>query len=147
MAELDHPDVLKQRPDSLFSSLLTAANTVNSWTEGRPKNCCIVVTGHVHNSYPYTQPYRSLYCDTTIFSGVLVWDVTEQQRWKLITVQEKDNITIYKVQKLCIYLSCLLIQKNEHCTLLHWVSLHISNSYARYSLIKLCICQVFLCCH
>ncbi|XP_063336137.1 ATP-binding cassette sub-family C member 12 isoform X2 [Pelmatolapia mariae] len=30
VAELDHPDVLKQRPDSLFSSLLTAANTVNS---------------------------------------------------------------------------------------------------------------------
>ncbi|XP_071345317.1 ATP-binding cassette sub-family C member 12 [Trachinotus anak] len=29
-AELDHPDVLKQRPDSLFSSLLTAANTVNT---------------------------------------------------------------------------------------------------------------------
>ncbi|XP_022598440.1 multidrug resistance-associated protein 9 [Seriola dumerili] len=31
-AELDHPDVLKQRPDSLFSSLLTAANTVNTGT-------------------------------------------------------------------------------------------------------------------
>ncbi|XP_060893145.1 ATP-binding cassette sub-family C member 12-like [Labrus mixtus] len=30
VAELDHPDVLKQRPDSLFSSLLNAANTVNS---------------------------------------------------------------------------------------------------------------------
>ncbi|XP_028432411.1 multidrug resistance-associated protein 9 [Perca flavescens] len=30
VAELDHPDVLKQRPDSLFSSLLTAANTVNT---------------------------------------------------------------------------------------------------------------------
>ncbi|XP_035760900.1 multidrug resistance-associated protein 9-like [Neolamprologus brichardi] len=30
VAELDHPDVLKQRPNSLFSSLLTAANTVNS---------------------------------------------------------------------------------------------------------------------
>ncbi|XP_072237117.1 ATP-binding cassette sub-family C member 12 isoform X1 [Leuresthes tenuis] len=29
-AELDPPDVLKQRPDSLFSSLLTAANTVNT---------------------------------------------------------------------------------------------------------------------
>ncbi|XP_044057052.1 ATP-binding cassette sub-family C member 12 isoform X2 [Siniperca chuatsi] len=29
-AELEHPDVLKQRPDSLFSSLLTAANTVNT---------------------------------------------------------------------------------------------------------------------
>ncbi|XP_069030712.1 ATP-binding cassette sub-family C member 12 [Embiotoca jacksoni] len=29
-AELGHPDVLKQRPDSLFSSLLTAANTVNT---------------------------------------------------------------------------------------------------------------------
>uniref|UniRef100_A0A3B4X8V7 ATP-binding cassette, sub-family C (CFTR/MRP), member 12 n=1 Tax=Seriola lalandi dorsalis TaxID=1841481 RepID=A0A3B4X8V7_SERLL len=28
--EFDHPDVLKQRPDSLFSSLLTAANTVMS---------------------------------------------------------------------------------------------------------------------
>ncbi|XP_039990545.1 ATP-binding cassette sub-family C member 12 isoform X2 [Xiphias gladius] len=28
--ELDHPDVLKQRPDSLFSTLLTAANTINS---------------------------------------------------------------------------------------------------------------------
>uniref|UniRef100_A0A669D7J0 ATP binding cassette subfamily C member 12 n=1 Tax=Oreochromis niloticus TaxID=8128 RepID=A0A669D7J0_ORENI len=28
VAELDHPDVLKQRPDSLFSSLLTAANTL-----------------------------------------------------------------------------------------------------------------------
>ncbi|KAG7236959.1 hypothetical protein INR49_032966 [Caranx melampygus] len=27
--ELDHPDVLTQRPDSLFSSLLAAANTVN----------------------------------------------------------------------------------------------------------------------
>ncbi|XP_030576502.1 multidrug resistance-associated protein 9 [Archocentrus centrarchus] len=30
VAELDHPDVLKQRPDSLFSSLLTAASTINS---------------------------------------------------------------------------------------------------------------------
>uniref|UniRef100_A0A8D0AA03 ATP-binding cassette, sub-family C (CFTR/MRP), member 12 n=1 Tax=Sander lucioperca TaxID=283035 RepID=A0A8D0AA03_SANLU len=30
VAELDHPDVLKQRPDSLFSSLLIAANTVNT---------------------------------------------------------------------------------------------------------------------
>ncbi|XP_067351135.1 ATP-binding cassette sub-family C member 12 [Channa argus] len=30
VAELDHPDVLKQRPDSLFSSLLAAANTVNT---------------------------------------------------------------------------------------------------------------------
>ncbi|XP_037553547.1 multidrug resistance-associated protein 9 [Nematolebias whitei] len=30
VAELDPPDVLKQRPDSLFSSLLTAANTVNT---------------------------------------------------------------------------------------------------------------------
>ncbi|XP_034535630.1 multidrug resistance-associated protein 9-like [Notolabrus celidotus] len=30
VAELDHPDVLKQRPDSLFSSLLNAANTVNT---------------------------------------------------------------------------------------------------------------------
>ncbi|XP_028258102.1 multidrug resistance-associated protein 9-like [Parambassis ranga] len=30
VAELDHPDVLKQRPDSLFASLLTAANTVNT---------------------------------------------------------------------------------------------------------------------
>lgn len=30
VAELDQPDVLKQRPDSLFSSLLTAANTVNT---------------------------------------------------------------------------------------------------------------------
>ncbi|XP_034727072.1 multidrug resistance-associated protein 9 [Etheostoma cragini] len=30
VAELDHPDVLRQRPDSLFSSLLTAANTVNT---------------------------------------------------------------------------------------------------------------------
>uniref|UniRef100_A0A3B3UXY2 ATP-binding cassette sub-family C member 5 n=1 Tax=Poecilia latipinna TaxID=48699 RepID=A0A3B3UXY2_9TELE len=29
-AELDPPEVLKQRPDSLFSSLLTAANTVNT---------------------------------------------------------------------------------------------------------------------
>ncbi|KAM9409966.1 LOW QUALITY PROTEIN: ATP-binding cassette sub-family C member 12 [Pholidichthys leucotaenia] len=29
-AELDPPDVLMQRPDSLFSSLLTAANTVNT---------------------------------------------------------------------------------------------------------------------
>uniref|UniRef100_A0A665V6E5 ATP-binding cassette sub-family C member 5 n=1 Tax=Echeneis naucrates TaxID=173247 RepID=A0A665V6E5_ECHNA len=29
-AELDSPDVLKQRPDSLFSSLLTAANTINT---------------------------------------------------------------------------------------------------------------------
>ncbi|XP_045888265.1 ATP-binding cassette sub-family C member 12 [Micropterus dolomieu] len=29
-AELDHPDVLKQRPDSLFSSLLAAANTMNT---------------------------------------------------------------------------------------------------------------------
>ncbi|XP_044000528.1 ATP-binding cassette sub-family C member 12 isoform X1 [Gambusia affinis] len=29
-AELDPPDVLKQRPDSLFSSLLAAANTVNT---------------------------------------------------------------------------------------------------------------------
>ncbi|XP_075328739.1 ATP-binding cassette sub-family C member 12 isoform X1 [Odontesthes bonariensis] len=29
-AELDPPDVLKQRPDSMFSSLLTAANTVNT---------------------------------------------------------------------------------------------------------------------
>ncbi|KAM3625375.1 uncharacterized protein V6R79_011146 [Siganus canaliculatus] len=28
--ELDSPDVLRQRPDSLFSSLLTAANTVNT---------------------------------------------------------------------------------------------------------------------
>ncbi|XP_071346067.1 ATP-binding cassette sub-family C member 12-like isoform X2 [Trachinotus anak] len=28
--EFDHPDVLKQRPDSLFSALLTAANTVMS---------------------------------------------------------------------------------------------------------------------
>lgn len=33
VAELDSPDVLKQRPESLFSSLLTAANTVNSWAE------------------------------------------------------------------------------------------------------------------
>uniref|UniRef100_A0A8C2ZSW9 ATP-binding cassette sub-family C member 5 n=1 Tax=Cyclopterus lumpus TaxID=8103 RepID=A0A8C2ZSW9_CYCLU len=30
VAEFDDPDVLKQRPDSLFSSLLTAANTVNT---------------------------------------------------------------------------------------------------------------------
>ncbi|XP_047437487.1 ATP-binding cassette sub-family C member 12 isoform X2 [Mugil cephalus] len=30
VAELDDPDVLKQRPDSLFSSLLTAANTMNT---------------------------------------------------------------------------------------------------------------------
>lgn len=30
VAELDSPDVLRQRPDSLFSSLLTAANTVNT---------------------------------------------------------------------------------------------------------------------
>ncbi|XP_059212614.1 ATP-binding cassette sub-family C member 12 isoform X2 [Centropristis striata] len=30
VAELDDPDVLKQRPESLFSSLLTAANTVNT---------------------------------------------------------------------------------------------------------------------
>ncbi|XP_041645483.1 ATP-binding cassette sub-family C member 12 [Cheilinus undulatus] len=30
VAELDDPDVLKQRPDSLFSSLLNAANTVNT---------------------------------------------------------------------------------------------------------------------
>ncbi|XP_070761382.1 ATP-binding cassette sub-family C member 12-like [Enoplosus armatus] len=30
VVEFDHPDVLKQRPDSLFSSLLTAANTVMS---------------------------------------------------------------------------------------------------------------------
>uniref|UniRef100_A0A3Q3IJX9 ATP-binding cassette sub-family C member 5 n=1 Tax=Monopterus albus TaxID=43700 RepID=A0A3Q3IJX9_MONAL len=30
VAELDPPDVLRQRPDSLFSSLLTAANTVNA---------------------------------------------------------------------------------------------------------------------
>ncbi|KAM4744932.1 ATP-binding cassette sub-family C member 12-like [Anableps anableps] len=30
VAELDSPEVLKQRPDSLFSSLLTAANTVNT---------------------------------------------------------------------------------------------------------------------
>ncbi|XP_074521778.1 ATP-binding cassette sub-family C member 12-like [Halichoeres trimaculatus] len=30
VAELDRPDVLKQRPDSLFSSLLKAANTVNT---------------------------------------------------------------------------------------------------------------------
>ncbi|XP_054464309.1 ATP-binding cassette sub-family C member 12 isoform X2 [Anoplopoma fimbria] len=30
VAELDDPDVLKQRPDSLFSSLLASANTVNS---------------------------------------------------------------------------------------------------------------------
>ncbi|XP_013873444.1 multidrug resistance-associated protein 9 isoform X2 [Austrofundulus limnaeus] len=30
VAELDPPEVLKQRPDSLFSSLLTAANTVNT---------------------------------------------------------------------------------------------------------------------
>uniref|UniRef100_A0A3B5AC39 ATP-binding cassette sub-family C member 5 n=1 Tax=Stegastes partitus TaxID=144197 RepID=A0A3B5AC39_9TELE len=30
VAEFDHPDVLKLRPDSLFSSLLTAANTVNT---------------------------------------------------------------------------------------------------------------------
>uniref|UniRef100_A0A4W6G179 ATP binding cassette subfamily C member 12 n=1 Tax=Lates calcarifer TaxID=8187 RepID=A0A4W6G179_LATCA len=29
-AELDHPDVLKQRPDSLFASLLTAANTMST---------------------------------------------------------------------------------------------------------------------
>ncbi|KAJ4947567.1 hypothetical protein JOQ06_009602 [Pogonophryne albipinna] len=29
VAELDHPDVLKQRPDSLFSALLAAANTMN----------------------------------------------------------------------------------------------------------------------
>ncbi|KAM9366664.1 ATP-binding cassette sub-family C member 12 [Symphorus nematophorus] len=29
-AELDSPDVLMQRPDSMFSSLLTAANTVNT---------------------------------------------------------------------------------------------------------------------
>uniref|UniRef100_A0A8C4GY09 ATP-binding cassette, sub-family C (CFTR/MRP), member 12 n=1 Tax=Dicentrarchus labrax TaxID=13489 RepID=A0A8C4GY09_DICLA len=29
-AEFDSPDVLKQRPDSMFSSLLTAANTVNT---------------------------------------------------------------------------------------------------------------------
>ncbi|XP_034089649.1 multidrug resistance-associated protein 9 isoform X2 [Gymnodraco acuticeps] len=29
VAELDHPDVLKQRPDSLFSTLLAAANTMN----------------------------------------------------------------------------------------------------------------------
>ncbi|XP_074484765.1 ATP-binding cassette sub-family C member 12-like [Sebastes fasciatus] len=28
--EFDHPDVLKQRPDSLFSSLLAASNTVTS---------------------------------------------------------------------------------------------------------------------
>ncbi|XP_042372061.1 ATP-binding cassette sub-family C member 12-like, partial [Plectropomus leopardus] len=28
--EFDHPDVLKQRPDSLFSSLLKASNTVMS---------------------------------------------------------------------------------------------------------------------
>nr|XP_046258123.1 ATP-binding cassette sub-family C member 12 [Scatophagus argus]XP_046258212.1 ATP-binding cassette sub-family C member 12 [Scatophagus argus]XP_046258305.1 ATP-binding cassette sub-family C member 12 [Scatophagus argus] len=30
VAELDSPDALKQRPDSLFTSLLTAANTVNT---------------------------------------------------------------------------------------------------------------------
>ncbi|TKS69724.1 Multidrug resistance-associated protein 9 ATP-binding cassette sub-family C member 12 [Collichthys lucidus] len=30
VAELDSPDVLKQRPDSLFYSLLTSANTVNT---------------------------------------------------------------------------------------------------------------------
>ncbi|XP_040898421.1 ATP-binding cassette sub-family C member 12 [Toxotes jaculatrix] len=29
-AELDHPDVLRQRPDSLFSSLLAASNTTNT---------------------------------------------------------------------------------------------------------------------
>lgn len=33
VAELDSPAVLMQRPDSLFASLLTAANTVNTWTE------------------------------------------------------------------------------------------------------------------
>ncbi|XP_044223017.1 ATP-binding cassette sub-family C member 12 isoform X1 [Thunnus albacares] len=33
VAELDDPDVLAQRPDSLFSSLLTAANTVSTATE------------------------------------------------------------------------------------------------------------------
>ncbi|XP_070762761.1 ATP-binding cassette sub-family C member 12 [Enoplosus armatus] len=36
VAELEHPDVLKQRPDSLFSSLLTAANTVNTGTREAP---------------------------------------------------------------------------------------------------------------
>uniref|UniRef100_A0A7N8X9C8 ATP-binding cassette, sub-family C (CFTR/MRP), member 12 n=1 Tax=Mastacembelus armatus TaxID=205130 RepID=A0A7N8X9C8_9TELE len=30
VAELDHPDVLMQRPHSMFSSLLTAANTMNT---------------------------------------------------------------------------------------------------------------------
>ncbi|XP_051793100.1 ATP-binding cassette sub-family C member 12-like isoform X2 [Acanthochromis polyacanthus] len=30
VVELDNPDVLKQRPDSMFSSLLAAANTVNT---------------------------------------------------------------------------------------------------------------------
>ncbi|XP_070687523.1 ATP-binding cassette sub-family C member 12 [Pempheris klunzingeri] len=35
-AELGPPDVLKQRPDSLFSSLLTAANTVNTQTTEGP---------------------------------------------------------------------------------------------------------------
>uniref|UniRef100_A0A668AW88 ATP-binding cassette sub-family C member 5 n=1 Tax=Myripristis murdjan TaxID=586833 RepID=A0A668AW88_9TELE len=30
VAEFDHPDVLKQRPDSVFSSLLAAVNTINT---------------------------------------------------------------------------------------------------------------------
>lgn len=51
VAELDSPEVLKGRPDSLFYSLLTSANSVSSWTESEHQSGVVTALHFVSSEF------------------------------------------------------------------------------------------------